>query len=185
LKCRLGLLILLLLLLLLELLLILRGNRRHRMCSSRLEALLRLRLARKAGVLLLERLGRLRHTSGLTLHWESSILLLQRLLPEPRRLRRKGAGLLLLLATLSHVGVERTPAVLLAARALAVAAQKGVGVGIHCQKKVISSDSEALREAQTPEGLTMRAEQRFSFGGSVPPERGAPQWRGYDGAQSS
>lgn len=116
-----------LLLLLLELLLELRRDGRHggRAC---LEALLRLGLAREARELLLER--RLRLAGWLTLHRETSILLLQWLLSKAGRLRCERTGLLL---AWPHVAEAAAILLLLLLTSwpLTIRAQKGVRVGIH------------------------------------------------------
>jgi hypothetical protein len=118
----------------LELLLELGWDRGHRGSTS-LEGLLLLRLlllllAWEPSELLLERLLRLQ---SLALHWKAGILLLQRSLSEACGLRRKGTGLLARLLASAHV-TKRSSAILLllAARSLAVTAQKGVRVGVHC-----------------------------------------------------
>ena len=115
----------LLLLLLLELLLILLRHRRHGRRRAGLEAL---GLSGKARKLLLQRLRALRHACRLRLHRISGILLRYRLLLLPRkarRLRRKRTRLLL------AARVKRAGAILLAARALLVAARECVCVGVH------------------------------------------------------
>jgi hypothetical protein len=112
-------------LLLLELLLKLRRDRRHRGSTS-LEALLLLLrllllLSWEPCKLLLKRLLRLQ---TLALHWEASILLLQRRLSKARRLRRKGTGLAWLLLLTSAKVTKRSSAILLllATRSLAITA---------------------------------------------------------------
>lgn len=74
----------------------------------------------------------LRHSRRLRLQWVTSILLLERLLAEPGRLGRKGAGLVLLLRLVVAVIEASGPELLLLPSwTLSIAAQEGVGVGIH------------------------------------------------------
>lgn len=146
LRLQLGRLGRLLLLLLVELLLVLLRHLRHRW-NAGLEALLWLSLAGKAGELRLEALLHsgleaqllllLGHAGHLGLHHallagETGVLLGQRCLAEARRLRSKRAGLLsrLLLRLLAHAEGGAI-LLLLGAGAQAVAAHKGVGVGVH------------------------------------------------------
>ena len=135
------------LLLLLELLLVLRGNRRH-WWRSRHPALLLL-LSGKASILLLKRLLRVL-TTHLPSHRIARVLLLQwLLLPKARRLRRKGARLLLLaretrlvpLAVLGRLWVAGILWLLLLLRHAAVRARRAV----HMRSELLPERARGLK----------------------------------------